>query len=306
MSLPALPLDPDAKPSLQLRAAASGLLVLPLPAVQRFDALRLGIRDLFGNPAGRYRGARVRLEVGLRELDLMEVRRIVHMCKDEFEVEVVGVICDPATLHRMAERELRLKIVAMSLPDPANLDAAGGDESPTVASEFSPLVSAPTLVPPVGGHEVPTATTLLQTEEAGTEIVSPPDADEAENEAGDRVLTVRNTVRSGACLRFSGDVQVFGDVNPGAQIIAGGNIVVYGALRGMAHAGTRDERAVIVAFDLCPTQLRIGKVIGVVPGADPDKASRGLNPEMASVVDGAMVVETFRGKLPSHLSLSHS
>lgn len=343
MSLPAIPLDPDAKPLLQLRAASGGTLVLPLPAVQRFDALRLGIRDLFGNPPGRYKGARLRIDVGLRELDLMEIRRIVHMCKDEFEIEVIGIICESTTIQRMAERELRLKISAPSVPDPANLDLLPPDEAPTVASEFAQLVSSPTpvssptlvpptggiaLVPPisglsltpanvsmvhaspVGGTELPTATTLLQTEESGTEIVSPPDADEADAQSGERVLTVRSTIRSGACVRFAGDVQVFGDVNPGAQIIAGGNILVFGALKGMAHAGfsgswgTREEGAVIVAFDLRPTQLRIGKVIGVVPGADPDKASRGATPEMASVLNGTIMVETFKGKLPVHLTLS--
>lgn len=301
MSLPAPQLDPSAKPMLQLRAASGGVLVLPLPAIQRFDALRLGIRDLFGNPPGRYLGARIRIDIGQRELDLMEVRRIVHMCKDEFEIEVIGLICESATLQRMAERELRLKVSAPSATDAAGLETSvDAEESPTLASEFAPVASAPTLVPALTPAD--SSPPVLQTEDSGTEIVSP-ENDEEESAAGERVLTIRSTIRSGASVRFAGDVQVFGDVNPGAQVIAGGNILVFGALKGMAHAGTRADRAVIVAFDLRPTQLRIGKVIGVVPGADPDKASRGLNPEIASVLDGSIIVETFRGKLPLHFSL---
>ena len=81
-----------------------------------------------------------------------------------------------------------------------------------------------------------------------------------------------------------------------------GSAIVFGALKGMAHAGTRDDDAIILAFDLRPTQLRIGKVIGVVPGANPDQATRGFHPEFACVHEGQIVIDTWRGKLPSHLN----
>ncbi len=288
MSSPALLLAP-AKPSLQLRGAPGGVLVLPLPPVMRFDALRLQIRDTLGNPPGRYAGARLRLELGQRELDMMEIRRIVHMLKDEFEVEVVGLNCESAAIQRMAERELKLKIsVAATVTEADAVEPLlPPSDMNTAVTEMAPLEVTATMPKP-----------SFETESGGTDLVAPPD-DEPEEDPGGRVLTLTQTVRSGTCVRYGGDVQVFGDVNPGAQVIAGGNIVVFGALKGMAHAGTRDDKAVILAFDLRPTQLRIGKVIGVVPGADPDRATRGFAPEVAYVAEEALVVEPYRGKMPA-------
>jgi len=298
MSDPALLRTASPSP-LQLRGAPGGLLVLTLPAAMRFDALRIAMRDLFTESPGRFKGARVRLDLGQRELDLLEIRRLVHLTKDEFDVEVVGLQCENVALQRMAERELKLKLtvgVALPPPDPAEV-APPAAEAEVKAVQ---LVEESATSPALFAVDADKAPGRFETEESSTDIVSPP-GEEADEDAdlGGRVLTVAQTLRSGACVRFAGDVQVFGDVNPGAQIIAGGNIVVMGALKGMAHAGTRDERAIILAFDLRPTQLRIGKVIGVVPGADPDKAGRAFHPEVATIVDGHIAVEPYRGKLPA-------
>lgn len=277
---------------LQLRGAPGGLLVLTLPPAMRFDVLRIALRDLFQESPGRFKGARLRLDLGGRDLDLMEVRRIVHLSKDEFDIEIVGLQCENLALQRMAERELKLKLTIGSHAPPDPSDAA------------LPQTTAVTLIdddatsPALFAADADRAGPNFETEEGSTDIVSPAGDGEGDEDLGGRCLTLSHTLRSGACVRFAGDVQIFGDVNPGAQVIAGGSIVVLGALKGMAHAGTRDERAVILAFDLRPTQLRIGKVIGVVPGADPDKAGKLFNPEIATIVDGHIAVETYRGKLP--------
>lgn len=303
MSEPALVRTASPSP-LQLRGAPGGLLVLTLPAAMRFDVLRIALRDLFAESPGRFKGARVKLDLGQRDLDLLEIRRLVHLAKDEFDVEVVGVQCEPLSLQRMAERELKLKLtvgVAPPPPDPAEVAPVTAPTGGAAAEERAvTLVDESATSPALFAAEADRKGPDYETEDGSTDIVSPPgeQSDEADADIGDRILTVSNTLRSGACVRFSGDVQIFGDVNPGAQIIAGGNIVVMGALKGMAHAGTRNEKAVILAFDLRPTQLRIGKVIGVVPGADPDKAGRTFNPEVATVVDGHIAVEPYRGKLP--------
>jgi septum site-determining protein MinC len=53
-------------------------------------------------------------------------------------------------------------------------------------------------------------------------------------------------------------VVILGDVNPGAEIVANGNVMVWGRLRGMVHAGAKgNNKAVICALDLSPMQLRI-------------------------------------------------
>ena len=108
----------------------------------------------------------------------------------------------------------------------------------------------------------------------------------AVQEAGGAIL-VRRTLRSGASLHHPGHIVVIGDVNPGAEIIAGGDVIVWGRLRGMVHAGAEgDEGAVICALDLSPTQLRIAGQIAVTP-----KRRGKPQPEMARIVNGQVVAE---------------
>ncbi len=98
----------------------------------------------------------------------------------------------------------------------------------------------------------------------------------------------RGTLRGGQSLQFVGDLVIVGDVNPGAEIAASGDIIVFGALRGVAHAGAQGlESARVVALDLDPTQLRIATCIASDAGST-RTAARG--PEHASIVDGRIVV----------------
>ncbi len=93
-------------------------------------------------------------------------------------------------------------------------------------------------------------------------------------------LLVRKRVRSGQVLRHPGHVVVIGDVNPGAQIIAGGDIVVWGKLQGLAHAGALgDPGAVICALDFLPSMIRIADAArGVL---NTPRRGRAKRPEMA-------------------------
>jgi septum site-determining protein MinC len=110
--------------------------------------------------------------------------------------------------------------------------------------------------------------------------------------SGDEAILVRRTLRSGHNLQYAGHVVVIGDVNPGAQVIAGGNIIVWGRLRGMAHAGAAgDEGALVCALDLAPTQLRIAGAIAVTP-----KRRGKPQPELARLENGQVVAETWDPK----------
>lgn len=101
---------------------------------------------------------------------------------------------------------------------------------------------------------------------------------------------VTRTLRSGQSVRHQGDIIVLGDVNPGAEVVATGHIVVMGALRGVAHAGCNGNLAAFVAATkLRPTQLRIAHVIGRAP--DEEENLQPV-PEVARVRDGMIVVET--------------
>ncbi len=79
-------------------------------------------------------------------------------------------------------------------------------------------------------------------------------------------LFVKTTFRSGESINYHGDVIVLADVNPGAEIIAEGDIVVFGSLRGMAHAGSAgDTRATIIALELDSPRIQIGPYTGLAP-----------------------------------------
>lgn len=105
---------------------------------------------------------------------------------------------------------------------------------------------------------------------------------------------IRHTLRSGQRERFlEGNVVVIGDVNPGGEVIASGDVIVLGALRGMAHAGALgDESAVIIALDLEPTQLRIGGLISRPPTED-IKLNRKSVTEIAKIEYGVIKVSPY-------------
>ena len=76
----------------------------------------------------------------------------------------------------------------------------------------------------------------------------------------------RGTLRSGQVISSESSVTIIGDVNPGAKIIAQGNIVILGALKGNAHAGcTGDRNCFIFALDMRPIQIQIGDLIAKSP-----------------------------------------
>ncbi|MDQ6825588.1 MAG: septum site-determining protein MinC [Candidatus Eremiobacteraeota bacterium] len=70
------------------------------------------------------------------------------------------------------------------------------------------------------------------------------------------------TLRGGQAMHHVGNIVIVGDVNPGAEVVASGDIVIFGALRGVAHAGAQgDGSARVFALELAPTQLRIATAI---------------------------------------------
>ena len=80
------------------------------------------------------------------------------------------------------------------------------------------------------------------------------------NLPGENAILVHRTLRSGFKVAHHGHVIVMGDVNPGAEVIAGGSVIIWGRMRGVVHAGVDgDEKAVVCALDFEPTQLRIAK-----------------------------------------------
>ena len=79
-------------------------------------------------------------------------------------------------------------------------------------------------------------------------------------------LYIKRTIRSGQSISSDGNIVIIGDVNPGAEIIAKGDITVWGILAGIAHAGSDgNDFSRIRALKLNPVQIRIGKIFARRP-----------------------------------------
>jgi septum site-determining protein MinC len=130
----------------------------------------------------------------------------------------------------------------------------------------------------------------LQAEDLKPRSAHPHPVSRPAEEASSGVL-LRRTLRSGQVVRHDGHVVILGDVNPGAEVVASGDVLVWGRLRGLVHAGASgDETAWVCALQLNPTQLRIGEHIARPPE---EGRRRSTVPEIARVVNGQIVVETW-------------
>lgn len=98
----------------------------------------------------------------------------------------------------------------------------------------------------------------------------------------------KGSLRNGQKIEFEGSVVVVGDVNPGAEIKAGGNIIVLGQLKGMAHAGCKGMTdAFVTAIFMAPVQLRIADIITRFP----EENKKGPKPpEYAFIQNGQIFV----------------
>ncbi|MBC7968717.1 MAG: septum site-determining protein MinC [Verrucomicrobia bacterium] len=93
-------------------------------------------------------------------------------------------------------------------------------------------------------------------------------------------LYLETTLRSGADIQHSGTVVILGDVNAGSAVVAEGDILIWGRLRGVAHAGSKgNARCLIMAMQMEPTQLRIADFVARAPETPPAQ----YQPEVAYV-----------------------
>jgi len=94
-------------------------------------------------------------------------------------------------------------------------------------------------------------------------------------------LFLKRTLRSGTRTEFPGNIVVLGDVNPGAEIIAEGNVIIWGKLRGAVHAGSGGNNdAIVCALEFSPTHLRIADEVSE---RNDHEQIRMISPQMAKV-----------------------
>lgn len=211
------------------------------------------------------------LKEGRGEDVVLDTGRLALGARDLVEVERI-----------LKGRGYRLvRVVHGTLPEPAEVPSAAGT-APVVATAEVPVaaaveVGAQVAAAGTGGADRPGRS--RRSREPAGRVRDP----------GERTLVRRGPLRSGQVIRYRGNVVILGDVNPGAQVVATGDVIVLGALRGVAHAGADGHRgAVVAALRLCPTQLRIADLVRRAPEGEGQQGGRA---ELARVLDSEIVVE---------------
>jgi len=126
----------------------------------------------------------------------------------------------------------------------------------------------------------------------GDEDKAPIPVRKIDYEAKASAMFFKGTVRSGQVLESPGDLIIAGDVNPGANVIAGENIVVMGNLRGIVHAGIYGNRnAVVIALKISPSQLRIADMITRAP--DKEEKRKNVKPEIAYIKEDTIYIDDY-------------
>lgn len=124
--------------------------------------------------------------------------------------------------------------------------------------------------------------------EGGNNLCDEDDANSRSPAPSPALAIHQGTLRSGDHRHASGSLLVLGDVNPGAQISAQGHVMVWGRLRGIAHAGCAGDRsACIVALHLHPLQLRIADAVARGPAEGPPLGWA----EKAHLVEGSIQID---------------
>lgn len=262
----------EAFAELQARLAERPGFYRGTPAVANFGATLATVEDV-----NRLQGLLGEAGIDLRGLTGgPEIEEIARRCGLTFEAAGTSPASQAHELERRRalrpRRDVKLSDAARSLV----ADFAGA-RADIADRRRRGEASVPRVTPPAG----------FQPEEAAT--VEPVPALHLV-EAPPSTLYHAGTLRGGQTLHHDGNVVVVGDVNPGAELVATGDVLVFGRLAGVAHAGAQgDEDARVYALDLDATQLRIATFIA----ADAENGSaRGgaARAEAALVREGRIVI----------------
>ncbi|HYZ16482.1 MAG TPA: septum site-determining protein MinC [Candidatus Acidoferrum sp.] len=241
------------------------------------------LRAQFAAQPEFYRGSRAVANLGILEPAVAEIAAFRDALA-EFGITLDGVSGAEALAPLAAELELAY-LGAGTVTDVAVLPRARGQREIRLSEDARSLVAdfAGAREDMVRRRKGGSTRTAVAT--ASVAIPQPARA----VPVGVATLYHRGTLRGGQALHNLGNLVVVGDVNPGAELVASGDIVVFGSLRGVAHAGAQgDRKARVIALELAPTQLRIATVIAT---SDTNTKLRG--PEHASIVDDRIVVVPF-------------
>ncbi len=297
----------EAIPPAILRGGARGLEIV-IHGRATTDAIATAVTDRLSEAPTFFRGSDVRIRVDDGPLAPGCLARLDAIA-GQFELRIIEVGASP---KRGDDAVPVPNLAAGSAPAPAT--TATDDISIRIATASDPQASLPLPDHAPAAIQLPASAP----EPAPAPAAAPGEIDQLElalaqlGTAGDLepeievvhappdTRVVIGPVRSGVILEHRGHLFVFGDVNPGAEIRAEGNIVVLGRLRGTAHAGIGRDVGFILALRLEPQQLRIGRMVARASDSDTPAAV----PEIAHVTDSTIIVERYLGRLPGALAAS--
>lgn len=225
---------------------------------------------LNANP-GFFKGGQVALDVRDMALSDDDLRRSLALLESH-DVTLWAVVSqDELTQARVRALRLSDRLAPLEAT-PAQKPFASGNGAPAG--------------PPISADSMPEAQAAKPT--------AAPQPEEDHTTEGTDGLLARRRVRSGQVLRHPGHIVVVGDVNPGAQLIAGGDIIVWGRLQGTAHAGALgDTNAVICALEMSPALIKIADAARALRPGEQRSRNKTGKPELARLKDQQIMLTTW-------------
>lgn len=111
-------------------------------------------------------------------------------------------------------------------------------------------------------------------------------------------VVVMSDMKPGSQISSTSNVVIMGDINSGARVVARGNVIVMGRIKGFVHAGAYgNESAYVVANNLNPKILQIASNMAEAPDDDNYIEEKKINPEIAFVSNGRIVIESYLPKI---------
>ena len=230
-----------------------------------FDQVARGLRQYLVENRGLWSSGTIGVNAGRWMLSREQLNRIKEVIEAESGLTVSRFWCSPDHLDG-ANHDAGVANAAVSRPPDAARQPARPERAAVVAT---PPSAQPKLKEPKSG---------------GSRKGLPAEA-----------LFIKATFRSGESINYPGDVVVLADVNPGAEIAAEGDIVVFGSLRGFVHAGAAgDTKATIIALELDSPRIQIGPYTGLAPTAG--SKTMGIGPKIAYTRRRSIYVARYAGR----------
>ncbi|NPV27201.1 MAG: septum site-determining protein MinC [Firmicutes bacterium] len=271
------------KEEIILKGTKDGLLVC-LNSQGKFADLKTKLRDRLRQADDFLTGASVTIDLGAQSLSEVELGELQQICS-EFGLTLKRILGGPTGSARSLDGASSVEQSSNGRKNVA-VKSASSAEKPQKAVKRRAKDAVKQTTP-----EVVTATDNPIDNRMGYRRDDLTDWMKEQEIANENTVLIQRTLRSGQSIQYPGNVVILGDVNPGAEVIASGNIVVMGCFRGVAHAGaTGNEQAIVTAFRLKPTQLRIANHITRAPDGEYPEPDQ---PEIARIRDGMVVIEKY-------------